>query len=59
MDIETFTNDKVLSPNNLCSINFQGYFSDYIGYEINNNQIILVILLERFSLNSSINDINY
>ena len=59
MDIESFTYDNVLVPNNLGSINFENYFSEYIDYEIDNNQIILVILLESLSLNSSINELNY
>ena len=59
LDIESFTYDNVLVPNNLGSINFENYFSEYIDYEIDNNQIILVILLESLSLNSSINELNY
>ena len=59
LDIETFAYDNVLVPNNIGSINFENYFLEYINYEIFNNQIILVILLESFSQNSAINELNY
>ena len=59
LDIESFSVDNVLVPNNLNSINFENYLKGYLNYEMNKNEILLIILLARKDLNSSINDLNY
>ena len=59
LDIESFAYDNAFVPNNLGFINFINYFVGYFDYEVNSNEIILVILLESLSLNSSINELNY
>ena len=59
LDIESFVHDNVILPNNLGFVNFNNYFTEYNYYKTYTNEIILVILLERMCLNSSINDLNY
>ena len=59
LDIESFAYDNVFAPNNLGFINFINYLQGYFNYEVNTHEIILVILLESLSLNSSINELNY
>ena len=59
LDVESFTYDNVISPNNLGFINFENCLEGYFDYEVNANEIILIILLESLSLNSSINELNY
>ena len=59
IDVESFAYNSVISPNNLGFINFEKYLPGYNKYEKDSQQILLVILLERLSLNSSINDLNY
>ena len=59
IDIEYFVYSQVIAPNNLGFINFTKTFPDYIYYEINTSNLILVCLLEYHNENSSINDLNY
>ena len=59
IDIESFTYDNVIVPNNLGFIHFEYYFPRFPDYEADTNEIILIILLESLSLNSSINELNY
>ena len=59
LDIESFAYDNIMIPNNLGFINFEDYFPSYSDYEADTNEIILIILLESLSLNSSINELNY
>ena len=59
IDVETFAYDNVITPNNLGFIDFENYLQGYFDYEVGSNEIILVILLESLSLNSSINELNY
>ena len=59
IDIEPFANESAIVPNNLSFINFQNYLTLYSDYESNTNELILVILLERNSSNSPINELNY
>ena len=59
IDIEIFAYEQIFSPNNLGFANFTKAFPSFIDYEINNNCIILIILMESHLTNSSINDINY
>ena len=58
IDVEPFANESVL-PNNLSFINFQNYLTLYSEYESDNNEIILVVLLEKISSNSPINELYY
>ena len=59
LDIEDFVYTQVITPNNLGFINFTKAFPEYIYYEINTSNLILVCLLEHHNENSSINDLNY
>ena len=59
LDIESFVYDNIIRPNNLGFINFRDYLTEYKEYEISKNEIVLVVLLERMCLNSSINELNY
>ena len=61
IDIESFAYENVFLPNNLGFINLANYFTENntLYYESITNQILLAIILERKSLNSSINELNY
>ena len=60
LDIEQiFVFDKIIIPNNLGYINFTNFFNNLIDYERFNFKIILVVLIERISSHSAINELNY
>ena len=61
LDIESYAYDNILIPNNLVFANFEKACPNFLNYEIGRTDFIfiLVIYLERQSLNSSINDLNY
>ena len=59
IDIEEFVYNQIFIPNNLGFVNFTNTFKNYIDYEINKKCLILILLFESHSSNSSINDINY
>ena len=59
LDIEEFVYNKHFIYNNFGFINFTKVFSNFVEYKINKKLIILIILLESHSKNTSINDLNY
>ena len=59
IDIENYVYENIIIPHKIGFINFQNYLTDYYQYEIDTRDILLVILLESLSLNSSVNELNY
>ena len=59
LDIETYVYENLIIRGNLGFVNFTYLFPEFIDHEVDNDQILLVILFESISLNSSINDLNY
>ena len=59
LDIESYVYENLIYGGNLGFVNFTYLFPEFIDHEIDYGQIILVILFESISLNSSINELNY
>ena len=59
LDIEEFAYYHLFNQNNLGFVNFTKAFPTFIEYEINKKNIILVILMESLTNNSTINNFNY
>jgi hypothetical protein len=59
LDIENYTYNQLILPNNFGFVNFTKMYPNFINYEINTNNLILVCILESHNEKSSIKDINY
>ena len=59
LDIEDFAYENLFLVKNLGFINFTKVYPDFLNYEVDNGRIILVCVMEYFSHNYSINDLNY
>ena len=59
LDIEDFVYNKFIASNQLGFANFTKMYPDFINYELQTNDLILVCLLERHYENKSINELNY
>ena len=59
LDIEDYTYENLFLVKNLGFINFTKIYPDFIDYEVETNRLILVCVMEYFSHNYSINDLNY
>ena len=59
LDIEDFVYNKFIATNNLAFANFTKLYPDFLNYELQTNDLILVCLLERHYENKSINELNY
>ena len=51
--------NEIIKEKNLVSGKFKNIFNDFIDYEIKKECLILIILIENFSENSSVNSLNY
>ena len=59
LDIESYVYENLIFRGDLGFVNFTYLFPEFIDDEIDNEQILLVILIESISINSSINELNY
>ena len=59
LDIEDYAFEKIFSTYNLGFVNFTKIFNNFMEYEISGNRLILVVIMEYYSKNSAINDVNY
>ena len=59
LDIENFVYENLFIINNLGFVNFTKVYPDFINYEVKTGNIILICIMEYFTHNYSINDLNY
>ena len=59
LDIEDFVYEQVLLTNNLLSANFTKLYENFIEYEVNTGELLLVCLLQYYTTNSPINYVYY
>ena len=59
LDIEQYAYDNLFIVKNLGFVNFTKAYPAFLQYEIENGRIILVCIMEYFTHNYSINDLNY
>ena len=59
LDVENFAYDNVFIVKNLGFVNFTKMYPDFIDYEVDSGNLILVCIMEYFSHDYSINDLNY
>ena len=59
LDIENFVYEQIFTTNNLAFANFTKMYENFINYEANSGELLLICLLEYHSKNSAIDDLNY
>ena len=59
LDIEDLVYEQIFSTNNLGFVNFTKMYENFIEYEADSGNLILVCLMEYYTNNSAINDLNY
>ena len=59
LDIENYAYENLFFVNNLGFINFTKAYPDFLEYEVDTGELILVCIMEYFSHNYSMNDLNY
>ena len=59
LDIEDFVYEQIFTTNNLGFVNFTKMYENFINYEASTGNLLLVCIMEYYSNNSAINDLNY
>ena len=59
LDIENFVYENLFIIYNLGFVNFTKVYPNFLNYEVKTGNIILICIMEYFSHNYSINDLNY
>ena len=59
LDIENYVYENLFYVNNLGFVNFTKAYPNFLEYEVDTGELILVCIMEYFSHNYSINDLNY
>ena len=59
LDVEDFSYEQIFITNNLGFANFTKLYKNFIEYEANNKNVLLVCIMEYYKSNSSINYLNY
>ena len=59
LDIENFAYEQIFYMKNLGFINFTKLYPYFTNYEMNQNLLLLICIMEYHEKNSSINDLNY
>ena len=59
LDIENYAYENLFLVKNLGFINFTRIYPDFIDYEVDTGKLILVCIMEYFTHNYSVNDLNY
>ena len=59
LDIEDFTFNQIISPNELGFINFTKMYPSFLNYELSTSKLLLACILERHNKNTSIDDLFY
>ena len=59
LDIENYAYENLFYVNNLGFINFTKAYPDFLEYEVDTGELILVCVMEYFTHSYSMNDLNY
>ena len=59
LDIEKYAYENLFLVKNLGFINFTKVYPDFLDYEVDTGKLILICIMEYFTHNYSVNDLNY